>query len=233
MVMISSSSCMIASDRQELMRRPLTRTVQAPHWPWSQPFFVPVRSRCSRSASSSVVLMSASNCRRTPFTLRLVKPDPSADWLGLEVPNSPRPQKFTMEGASGQLSRMRRRGTRPGVAAGNPFGRRLVRLPSRWRQMPISVREQWRGAVVCEARRSVAVSAEAFFSPQATSIRRLLRCFSLSRCAVSGELRRAADAPSNLASRAAIEPDAAGGRAGAATMIWTFLSCAWLRSPPD
>ena len=23
------------------MRRPSTSTVQAPHWPWSQPFFVP------------------------------------------------------------------------------------------------------------------------------------------------------------------------------------------------
>ena len=43
------------SVRQELTRRPSTSTVQAPHWPWSQPFFVPVRSRCSRSASSRVV----------------------------------------------------------------------------------------------------------------------------------------------------------------------------------
>ena len=34
-----------ASVRQELMRRPLTSTVHAPHWPWSQPFLVPVRSR--------------------------------------------------------------------------------------------------------------------------------------------------------------------------------------------
>src|SRR5262249_8062250 len=41
--------------RQELMRRPLTRTVQAPHWPWSQPFFEPVRPRWLRSASRSVV----------------------------------------------------------------------------------------------------------------------------------------------------------------------------------
>ena len=27
------------------MRRPLTRTVHAPHWPRSQPFLVPVRSK--------------------------------------------------------------------------------------------------------------------------------------------------------------------------------------------
>ena len=32
-----------------------TMTVQAPHWPWSQPFLVPVRPICSRSASSRVV----------------------------------------------------------------------------------------------------------------------------------------------------------------------------------
>ena len=42
-VVISSPSCMTASDRQELIRRPFTITVQAPHWPWSQPFLVPVR----------------------------------------------------------------------------------------------------------------------------------------------------------------------------------------------
>jgi hypothetical protein len=28
--------------RQQLMRTPSERTVQAPHWPWSQPFLVPV-----------------------------------------------------------------------------------------------------------------------------------------------------------------------------------------------
>src|SRR5882757_7324605 len=46
---------MIASVRHELIRRPSTSTVQAPHCPWSQPFLVPVRSRRSRSASSKVV----------------------------------------------------------------------------------------------------------------------------------------------------------------------------------
>ena len=42
-VVISSPSCISARLRQEFTRRPLTWTVQAPHWPWSQPFFVPVR----------------------------------------------------------------------------------------------------------------------------------------------------------------------------------------------
>jgi hypothetical protein len=45
------------------MRRPSTITVQAPHWPWSQPFLVPVRCRCSRSASSSVVRVSSVRVR--------------------------------------------------------------------------------------------------------------------------------------------------------------------------
>ena len=51
------------------MRRPLTSTVQAPHWPWSQPFLVPVRWRCSRSASSSDVRGSRSRCRTRPLTV--------------------------------------------------------------------------------------------------------------------------------------------------------------------
>ena len=54
-VVISAPSCMTASVRQELMRRPSTSTVQAPHWPWSQPFLVPVRpdARAGRRAGSS------------------------------------------------------------------------------------------------------------------------------------------------------------------------------------
>ena len=44
-----------ASVRHDNTRRPSSRTVQAPHWPWSQPFFAPVRPTCSRSASSNVV----------------------------------------------------------------------------------------------------------------------------------------------------------------------------------
>ena len=41
MVVMLSPSCMTARVRQELIRRPSTITVQAPHWPWSQPFLVP------------------------------------------------------------------------------------------------------------------------------------------------------------------------------------------------
>ena len=44
--------------------------MQAPHWPWSQPFFVPVSCMCSRKASSSVVRVSSSRVRAEPFTFR-------------------------------------------------------------------------------------------------------------------------------------------------------------------
>ena len=43
------------------MRWPSTITVQAPHWPWSQPFLTPIRSARSRSRSSSVTQGSISN----------------------------------------------------------------------------------------------------------------------------------------------------------------------------
>src|SRR5437660_3801767 len=55
MVVISSPSCMMARLRHESTRLPLTCTVQAPHCPWSQPFFVPVSATVSRIQSSSVV----------------------------------------------------------------------------------------------------------------------------------------------------------------------------------
>ena len=41
MVKTSAPSWLTASARQELMRRPSTMTVHAPHWPRSQPFLVP------------------------------------------------------------------------------------------------------------------------------------------------------------------------------------------------
>ena len=54
MVVTAAPSTLTASFRQLLMRWPSTSTVQAPHWPWSQPFLMPVRSARSRSRSSKV-----------------------------------------------------------------------------------------------------------------------------------------------------------------------------------
>src|SRR3546814_18397553 len=53
-VVTVSPSCITASDRQLLIRRPSTITVQAPHWPWSQPFLVPVRRSEERRVGKSV-----------------------------------------------------------------------------------------------------------------------------------------------------------------------------------
>jgi hypothetical protein len=48
-------SWIAARERQLLIRRPLTRTVQAPHWPRSHPFFVPVIPNRSLRASSRLM----------------------------------------------------------------------------------------------------------------------------------------------------------------------------------
>src|SRR5262249_15926475 len=66
-VVTLAPSFMMASVRQELMRRPSTRTVHAPHWPWSHPFFVPVKPTYSRSASSSVVHGATSSLNGFPL----------------------------------------------------------------------------------------------------------------------------------------------------------------------
>src|SRR3954451_12601643 len=53
------------------MRLPSISTVQAPHWPWSQPFLVPVRSRCWRKRSSSVVQGATASCLLWPLIVRI------------------------------------------------------------------------------------------------------------------------------------------------------------------
>ena len=55
------------------MRRPSTRTVQAPHCPRSQPFLVPVRCSCSRRRSSSVTLAVIQfDCPPLPLMVRVI-----------------------------------------------------------------------------------------------------------------------------------------------------------------
>src|SRR5580704_15126629 len=71
MVVILAPSAVTARVRQELMRRPSTSTVQAPHWPWSQPFLLPVSARVSRSASRRVVRVSRVRAWDVPLTLRV------------------------------------------------------------------------------------------------------------------------------------------------------------------
>src|SRR5262245_34795847 len=73
MVVTVAPSFMIASVKHELMRLPSTRTVHAPHWPWSQPFFVPVRSSCSRRASSRVVHGATLNVVGAPLRYKVIE----------------------------------------------------------------------------------------------------------------------------------------------------------------
>src|ERR1700733_3792403 len=74
MVRTSAPSWLMANARHELMRRPSTMTVQAPHCPRSQPFLVPVSCRRSRRRSSSVTRGSSSSIVRfTPFTVSVVE----------------------------------------------------------------------------------------------------------------------------------------------------------------
>src|SRR5262245_17018319 len=73
MVVTVAPSFMIASVKQELMRLPSTKTVHAPHWPWSQPFFVPVRSSCSRRASSRVVQGATFNVVGAPLRYKVIE----------------------------------------------------------------------------------------------------------------------------------------------------------------
>ena len=54
-VVTSRPCAATARVRHARVRRPSTSTVQAPHWPWSQPFLDPVSPMWSRRASSSVV----------------------------------------------------------------------------------------------------------------------------------------------------------------------------------
>src|SRR5947209_13648280 len=71
-VTISASWCATARARQLFTRRPSSRTVQAPHCPWSQPFLGPVSPRRSRSASRSVVRVSMKSWCAAPFTWRVI-----------------------------------------------------------------------------------------------------------------------------------------------------------------
>src|ERR1700738_755792 len=91
MVVIAAPSCMTASVRQELMRRPSTRTVQAPHAPWSQPFLVPGRPARSRSMSSNEVRLSTLISRSSPFIRRCTTEVWPSSWSVTSWSVSPQP----------------------------------------------------------------------------------------------------------------------------------------------
>lgn len=69
MVVTSAPWACTANMAQDLTARPLTCTVQAPHWLVSQPTWVPVSARCSRSAWTSRVLGGTSMLAARPLTV--------------------------------------------------------------------------------------------------------------------------------------------------------------------
>src|SRR5207253_11252850 len=71
MVVIFLPMARLACKKQERTARPSISTVQAPHWPMPQPYFVPVRPIESRSTHNSGVSGSASTEYWTPLTRRV------------------------------------------------------------------------------------------------------------------------------------------------------------------
>jgi hypothetical protein len=61
-----------ANTMQLFTGSPFNRTVQAPHSPAEQPFFVPVNARLSRSMRIRVMLDGTLTCSSPPLTVRLI-----------------------------------------------------------------------------------------------------------------------------------------------------------------
>src|SRR6202050_1982769 len=74
---------MMANVRQEFTRRPFMCTVHAPHWPWSQPFFVPGSWRFSRSASRRVTRGSNATWWSFPLILSTIGTAPGTSAPGI------------------------------------------------------------------------------------------------------------------------------------------------------
>src|SRR5579875_2644904 len=71
-VVIAAPSYATARARQDSTRSLSSSTVQAPHWPWSQPFFGLVLPSRSRSASSRLVRVSIVSRRLLPSTCNVI-----------------------------------------------------------------------------------------------------------------------------------------------------------------
>src|SRR5207244_6535497 len=71
MVVIFLPTARVACRKQDLTETPSISTVQAPHWPIPQPYFVPVRPIESRSTHNNGVSGSASTEYWTPLTRRV------------------------------------------------------------------------------------------------------------------------------------------------------------------
>src|SRR4029450_2923739 len=81
MVVTEEPSFITARVRHDTTRRPSSRTVHAPHCPWSHPFLVPVSSSRSRRASSRVVQGATASVRFWPLMVSVIMISAGADFL--------------------------------------------------------------------------------------------------------------------------------------------------------
>src|SRR5882757_9439182 len=109
---MSPPSRATAGSRQLLARRPSTRTVQAPHWPWSQPFLAPMRSRSSRSTSRSTERWSTVSVCGLSFTRRV-----TSEWYRSRRAEVPRAGSSCMEDLRWMWVQAGGRGVRGGKSA--------------------------------------------------------------------------------------------------------------------
>src|SRR5215813_2001378 len=86
-VVIGVPSACGANIRHARTATPSNRTVQAPQTPCSQPACAPLRPRCSRRQSSSVVRGSTSSACSVPLTVRLIRIASLSDGVGACISN--------------------------------------------------------------------------------------------------------------------------------------------------
>src|SRR5689334_17161553 len=89
MVVIFLSATFEAATRHDLAAKPSISTVQAPHCPSPQPYFVPVRPRRLRNAHSSDSPGATSTSCSEPFTSSFMPPSQSEHYpsLSIRMPN--------------------------------------------------------------------------------------------------------------------------------------------------
>src|SRR5215510_10686456 len=115
-VTISAPWCATARARQLFARRPSSRTVQAPHCPWSQPFLGLVIPRRSRRASSTVVRESTVSLCSIPSTRSAISTSTVIPFRYSRVPTLARTR---LKSVSGQAPRRLRITRCPAPALGS------------------------------------------------------------------------------------------------------------------
>ena len=116
-----------ARVKQDKTRAPLTCTVQAPHAPWSHPFFVPINPKRSRKASKRVVRVSIVSLTFLPFTSKAQ----SRELFGLS-PGSTRSRRIASP--AGERTKGTATVSPAEIAARRPIKSRLEETPDESRK---------------------------------------------------------------------------------------------------